>query len=180
MATANARPVTVDYAPDPVVVSGFRLTGGAPDGDPFGDYGGGVLCLGSQLTVGNCEIDGNQSGVTANGGGVSARYGSFIVLRDNFIHHNTAPTVGAGVMINDPAGAYNNRKFFSPIVDIPDSLDPVLLDIFFDPQTSGGLLICIDRDSVDDLLGKLKEKGISDAAVIGKVVDQPKEKIAVR
>ena len=79
-----------------------------------------------------------------------------------------------------PAGAYNNRTFFSPIVDIPVSLDPVKQDIFFDPQTSGGLLICVDRESADDLLGKLKEKKIDDAAIIGKVVDEPKEKIVVR
>jgi len=79
-----------------------------------------------------------------------------------------------------PAGAYNNRKFFSPIVDIPVSLDPVKQDIFFDPQTSGGLLICVDRESADDLLAELKEKGIDDAAIIGKVVNEPKEKIVVR
>ena len=52
-------------------------------------------------------------------------------------------------------------------------------DVLFDPQTSGGLLICLDKDSADDLLQELKEKGIHQAAIIGEVVSEPKERIVV-
>lgn len=53
-------------------------------------------------------------------------------------------------------------------------------DILFDPQTSGGLLICIGQSEADLLLEDLKEKGITEAAVIGEVISEPVEKILVR
>ena len=65
------------------------------------------------------------------------------------------------------------------MVEMSPSLDPLLSDILYDPQTSGGLLICIDKDSADNLLSDLHAKGITDAAVIGEVVSEPREKIVV-
>jgi selenide,water dikinase len=58
-------------------------------------------------------------------------------------------------------------------------VDPIFQDILFDPQTSGGLLICVDAASADALLDKIKEKNMARAAVIGEVVSDPKEKIIV-
>ena len=52
-------------------------------------------------------------------------------------------------------------------------------DILFDPQTSGGLLICIGQNEAVTLLEDLKEKGIRDAAMIGEVMSHPAEKILV-
>jgi len=60
----------------------------------------------------------------------------------------------------------------------PD-MERTMQDILFDPQTSGGLLICVERDRADDLLGELKEKGIGEAAIIGEVVSGLREKIVV-
>ncbi|HUT44438.1 MAG TPA: AIR synthase-related protein, partial [Desulfobacterales bacterium] len=54
-----------------------------------------------------------------------------------------------------------------------------LQDILFDPQTSGGLLICVERESADDLVKSLKKKGVNDAAVIGEVLSGPEGRIAV-
>ncbi len=42
-----------------------------------------------------------------------------------------------------PAGAYSNRQFFSCRVDVHSSVSTVLVDLFYDPQTSGGLLISL-------------------------------------
>ena len=53
-------------------------------------------------------------------------------------------------------------------------------DVLFDPQTSGGLLISVEKDHADSLLKELKEKGIQEAAILGEVVPEPKEKIRVR
>jgi len=78
-----------------------------------------------------------------------------------------------------PAGAHNNRKFREQMVDMGPSVDPVTQDILFDPQTSGGLLICVDPGSASDLLNRLRERGMTWAAIIGKVVSEPKEKILV-
>ena len=77
-----------------------------------------------------------------------------------------------------PAGAYKNREFREKIVDISSSVDRTVQDILFDPQTSGGLLICVERESADDLLIRLKNKGM-DAAIIGEVLPEPKGRIVV-
>jgi selenide,water dikinase len=78
-----------------------------------------------------------------------------------------------------PAGAYRNREFFQPTVHFDPSVDRIVQDIFFDPQTSGGLLICVDKNEVDGLLEALKEKGVQDSAIIGEVISEPIEKIFV-
>ena len=78
-----------------------------------------------------------------------------------------------------PAGTYNNRKFRECMVDFTPSVDRLLQDVLFDPQTSGGLLMCVDRESADELLDKLKEKGLATAAIIGEVLAEPKERILV-
>jgi len=78
-----------------------------------------------------------------------------------------------------PAGAYKNREFYAPIVKLSSSLDRSVADALYDPQTSGGLLICVDRESADDLLNELIKKGMEKSAIIGKVVSEPKGKIVV-
>ena len=79
-----------------------------------------------------------------------------------------------------PAGTYKNREFRECMVDFAPSVDRLVQDILFDPQTSGGLLICVDRESADELLEKLREKGMANAAIIGEVVTEPKERIIVK
>ncbi len=78
-----------------------------------------------------------------------------------------------------PAGAHNNRKFREQMVDMAPSIDPVVQDILYDPQTSGGLLICVAPGSADDLLDRLKKQGMPWSAMIGEVVSEPKERIFV-
>ncbi|MBW2142931.1 MAG: selenide, water dikinase SelD, partial [Deltaproteobacteria bacterium] len=78
-----------------------------------------------------------------------------------------------------PAGTHNNRKFREQMVDISPSVDPIIQDILYDPQTSGGLLICVKANRADELLDRLKKQGMSWAAIIGQVVSEPKEKIFV-
>jgi selenide,water dikinase len=78
-----------------------------------------------------------------------------------------------------PAGAYKNREFFESHVDVASGVDPLIQDILFDPQTSGGLLICVENERTDDLLQALKQKGIQDAAIVGQVVPEPKNRIVV-
>ena len=78
-----------------------------------------------------------------------------------------------------PAGAFKNREFRELMVDFAPSVDRLIQDILFDPQTSGGLLICVERESADDLVDSLKKKGIGNAAVIGEVLSEPLRKIVV-
>ena len=83
---------------------------------------------------------------------------------------------GMGIV---PVGTHNNRKFRKLMVDISPSVDNVLQDILFDPQTSGGLLICVSPESADALEAALKKKGMTDTAMIGEVISEPKERILV-
>jgi selenide,water dikinase len=78
-----------------------------------------------------------------------------------------------------PAGAFKNKAFREPMVEFSSSVNPLIRDLLFDPQTSGGLLICIDRDDAAKLVDELNQKGINESAVIGEVISAPPGKILV-
>jgi len=84
---------------------------------------------------------------------------------------------GSGMM---PGGLHNNRKFRENMVEFDASVDLFMRDVMFDPQTSGGLLISVEEESVGTLLAGLREKGIPVSANIGKVVSGVGEKIIVK
>lgn len=79
-----------------------------------------------------------------------------------------------------PGGTHKNREFREAMVDFSPSVERVVKDMLFDPQTSGGLLICVDAIQAEALTGALKSGGIDHAEIIGKVVDMPKKKIVVK
>ncbi len=79
-----------------------------------------------------------------------------------------------------PGGLGRNREFYSTAVSISDEVPTHMQDVLFDPQTSGGLLICLAPDKAELLLGQLRETGIEDAAIIGKVVSKPKGMVTVK
>jgi len=76
-----------------------------------------------------------------------------------------------------PGGLNRNRKFRMKMVDVGPTCQPWLVDVFFDPQTSGGLLISLPSEEAEILVSKMRDEGIHDAAVIGEVVAEPKGKI---
>ena len=53
------------------------------------------------------------------------------------------------------------------------------MDILFDPQTAGGLLIALPEAAAADLLGRMRAAGIAEAAIVGEVTAAPKGKIRV-
>jgi selenide,water dikinase len=79
-----------------------------------------------------------------------------------------------------PAGAYHNKTFREQMVSFEASVDALMRDILFDPQTSGGLLISVAGERAEELVADLMAKGIDQAAVIGSVVADPSEKIFVQ
>lgn len=74
-----------------------------------------------------------------------------------------------GAMGLVPVGAHNNRAFRQEMIVIPETFDPVLRDILFDPQTSGGLLIGCSEQDAFSLVDRLHDQGLEAAAVIGTV-----------
>lgn len=78
-----------------------------------------------------------------------------------------------------PAGSHNNKKAREPAVLNKKKIEPHLLDILFDAQTSGGLLFTISKERGDNIIEKMKDEGIEHAAIIGEVVPEPKGKIVL-
>jgi selenide,water dikinase len=78
-----------------------------------------------------------------------------------------------------PGGLHRNKAFRMPMVEVSPDCPEWLLDILFDPQTSGGLLIALPEPHASTLLQKLHSAGIPEAAIIGEVVSNPKGKILV-
>ncbi len=69
-----------------------------------------------------------------------------------------------------PGGGYANRRFCSKRLEIDPSVDPILIDVMSDPQTSGGLLISVSESKADSLVRKLIEKNTPSASIVGEVV----------
>ncbi len=78
-----------------------------------------------------------------------------------------------------PGGLYRNRDFYAPSAKAPEDMSADLLDVFHDPQTSGGLLMCVAPGEADRLLTKLMDAGVNQAAIIGEVISEPKGKIVI-
>ncbi len=78
-----------------------------------------------------------------------------------------------------PGGAHKNREFRENIVEYSAGITPAKRDILFDPQTSGGLLICCPGDQAVDLLSSLHSRGLHEAAIMGEIDPSPGEKIIV-
>jgi len=78
-----------------------------------------------------------------------------------------------------PGGAYSNRQFFSCRVDVVPSVPTVLVDLFYDPQTSGGLLISLPPREAEKLVSALGEDGDQVAAIIGEVVKEPEGRMEI-
>ena len=65
-----------------------------------------------------------------------------------------------------PGGSFSNRDFCAHRIRPSEAVDPMLLDILADAQTSGGLLIALPRGEASGLVYDLKTGGVRDAAVI--------------
>ena len=76
-----------------------------------------------------------------------------------------------------PGGTYRNKEFRSRMVKVAAGLPDYMLDILFDPQTSGGLFISVSTPKADMLLSGLHKAGVLEAAIVGEVVAQLRETI---
>lgn len=79
-----------------------------------------------------------------------------------------------------PAGSYAIKHFCEKSVELDPQIETVLIDLVFDPQTSGGLLIALGRDVADACLKELKDEGIKSAGIIGDILSpHPKGRLKI-
>ena len=78
-----------------------------------------------------------------------------------------------------PGGTARNREFCSCRVEISGDISNEKMDILYDAQTSGGLLISVKGEKAQRLLEQLHAKGVQPAAIIGEVIEEPKGRIVL-
>ena len=79
-----------------------------------------------------------------------------------------------------PGGTGRNRDFATCRVEISGYVPDTKMDILYDAQTSGGLLISVEGEMVKMLLEQLHSKGVQWATVIGEVLEGPKGRIMLQ
>jgi selenide,water dikinase len=73
-----------------------------------------------------------------------------------------------------------NREYVQGDMRIEGSVDPVRLELFFDAQTSGGLLISVPAERAEVLVQKARQRGAASARIIGEVVERGAAALNVR
>ena len=63
-----------------------------------------------------------------------------------------------------------NREYLAGQEDIEEGVDPALLSLMLDPQTSGGLLLFVSPELTQNLVNELTKRDSRAAHVVGKVV----------
>ena len=66
-----------------------------------------------------------------------------------------------------PEGAYRNMSAFQEIVNITEKFNQSDIDILYDAQTSGGLLMAVKPDISTEVLDFIRRKGFENSEIIG-------------
>lgn len=104
----------------------------------------------------------------------ASQVGMVIRSNDVPVFREAVEYAGMGLI---PGGTYSNRDFFACKVEIQTKIPQSLMDIFYDPQTSGGLLISVPSSEAEKLVEALRKEGLDPSAVVGEVVEEPPGKI---
>ncbi len=78
-----------------------------------------------------------------------------------------------------PGGAYSNMGFIGDKVKISDDIPEEISDILYDPQTSGGLLISVEKDKAKELIKEL-ENSPTECKIVGEVCEKSEYRIIVK
>ena len=107
-----------------------------------------------------------QSGVTVE------VYAESVPLFDKVLEY-----LGRGII----SGAIErNKEYASRYVEMNKEVGEEIENVLYDPQTSGGLLVAIPEDGGALFINRLKQKGIRQASIIGRVISKSKGKISVK
>lgn len=80
------------------------------------------------------------------------------------LHASRIPLIGGARDLASmgmiPAGSFANRRFCESAVTVAEGVDPLLVDLFADAQTSGGLLIAVAPDRATPLHEALESRRV--------------------
>jgi selenide,water dikinase len=69
-----------------------------------------------------------------------------------------------------PGGLFTNQEYYRRFIQCDSDADTMTVGLVYDPQTSGGLLIALAEDRLDDLERALSRAGAAGSWVIGRVL----------
>ena len=99
------------------------------------------------------------------------------------LNHKSVPyiteAIGLAEMGIIPAGTYRNEKHIGSNLDISEGVARVYIDLLLDPQTSGGLLLSVPENELDNALQALKNAGTLSCAVIGRIIKKENHHLIV-
>ncbi len=72
-----------------------------------------------------------------------------------------------------------NREYVAPALQVEGNVDPVRLEVFFDAQTSGGMVFSVEPGKADALVEAARKRGGLVSCVIGEVIERPKPEIGL-
>jgi selenide,water dikinase len=80
---------------------------------------------------------------------------------------------------NVTRGDRENRAYLGEHLLVGEKVVPSRLSLLLDPQTSGGLAICVAAEAATRLLSELAARGVETRAIIGRVIASPIPSLAV-
>jgi selenide,water dikinase len=73
-----------------------------------------------------------------------------------------------------------NASYVADKLHIEEKLDSNRLEFFYDPQTSGGLLISVSADKANSLVEHAKSRGASATCIIGEVIERTEHALILK
>jgi len=116
---------------------------------------------------------GGHSWEVANGSHLGVRYYYSRIPRWPLSERLMSEGLRTGVTRNNAAALVGKLRFDDTLSDSQKSL-------FYDPQTSGGLLMTVDPAKADEMLKRLHDAGISDAAICGETFAASEAHLEIR
>jgi selenide, water dikinase len=127
----------------------------------------------------NSATDITGFGLIGHGGYMADSSGVSIVINSGNVPviDGTYETLEKGAY---PGGSCSNRKFVEPSTCWSEKVPEEIRKVLCDAQTSGGLLVSIDRNSADGMVEELIKAGCQGSTVIGEVIEKRDKSVIVR
>jgi selenide,water dikinase len=77
-------------------------------------------------------------------------------------------------------GGKENAVYLSNYLEVAPTVSAEQMSVMLDPQTSGGLAICISQTALPRLLAELEAMGVATRSVIGRVVPSEPSRLYIR